>query len=102
MKLEAVCLVIILILSIPILTCNNRESYSWYPYYSDYFSGDATDCDNGCCDPVICSLKGKCVWNSLGRNRISYSGYPEQCQDFKHCISLEDEGTCVKKIFNLS
>lgn len=87
----------ILILSV-ILTC--RENYAAYPYYNDYFSGDGTDCDNGCCDPVMCSLKGQCVWHGKSRYR-TYSGQPETCLDFKNCLNLNPEEKCLENMFGL-
>lgn len=81
-----------------------KESYTttpWYPYFGDYYSGEITsECDNGCCDPVICSLNQKCRWYLLDRQR-AYEGYPEQCKDFKECLQTESENTCARKIFNI-
>ena len=97
--------ILFLILIIPLLylflyyTSESYEPTAWFRQYKDYYSGSDDGCDNGCCDPVICSLKGKCQWRY---NQNTYGGYPAMCLDFRKCLETESEIDCVKKIFNIN
>lgn len=89
-------LILIPVLYLVIGSIESYQSHPWYRQYRDYFSGSREDCDNGCCDPVICSLKGKCQWRY---NQNTYGGDPAMCQDFRNCLQSNSEKECVDSLF---
>ena len=91
-----------IVILVVFLLCTRTEGYeptTWYREFKDYYSGSSDNCDNGCCNPVICSLKGKCQWKYNGN---TYGGNPAMCKDFRNCLQYEKESDCVKKLFGLN